>query len=220
MPLHAPYSVSREDRRKFAHEYDHLDTPMSFPQQKIQALENPTEHSLKVQRVFEALIANPDIANLYQYKYLPCRNVEYPCSMGDYCCYVHTQVYIDALTLYKQAQRKAIQTQASPAPRNTFVSISAASQRSTSVSSGPSSNSSVPSPSPVGGTSSVSSIVSTPVPSPSVINAPVLKTDQPQNYGPRFGMPPLVIIDDTVYRMRRDILFGINVNLRDVIHRA
>jgi len=250
MSLKTSYSVSLDARIQYAQEFDHLETPMSFPQQKLRAQQNPKEHAIKVRRIYNGMMANPEIANLKEYKYLRCRNVEFPCTMEDACCFVHTQEYKDAHWLFKRSQEKATQTQERPAfrpasrevfrpvprrvpPRQFFVPVSERSERLTPASStsGPSSRSSVPSSSPSVRSSSPveravsasSSIVSAPprvMPTPAPSAFKAPVMNQPQILCPPLGIP-LEIIDDAGYAAPKwTIMSGLNIDLRGVFPRG
>lgn len=211
MPISVAYAVSRNDRKRFAAEYDSLEKPATFEQQRAWALANPRAQALLVKRVFDGLMSHRAIADQHQYKYLRCKHIQRTgsCPLQDRCSFVHTEAYKAATVCYKRAHGQAIR----PAPR--------VGERSASpVSSSPPP---APSPSPVEGLPPQEELPApqtpeqaelAPSPIPAAVGAPLV--DQPKQMGPRFGMPPVVIVDDAGLTSRylpRDILFGIKVDL-------
>lgn len=209
MPISVDYSVSRNDRKRFAAEYDSLEKPTTFQHQRIWARNNPDAYALMVQRVFNGLMGHQKIATMPQYKYIRCKHIQLSgsCPLQDRCSFVHTEAYKDATICFRRAHAQSVRS--SPPVGEKSAS--------------PSPISPSPSPSPVEGLPDPEErpaplppepVQLAPSPIPAAVGAP--RGDQPRHAGPRFGMPPVVIIDDaapTSKYLQRDILFGIKVDL-------
>ena len=211
------YSVNRADRMRFAAEFDRLQRSATHKDQRDWARANPDAHRLMVQRVFNGLILNQTIAEMPRYKFMLCKHVERQgsCPMKDSCNFVHTAVYKDAISCYRRVHGASQSREQTP-------SLPQGERSTPSVESSPPTS---PSPSPEGPDSQAPSVeerafvslepvsfVTPPI--PARVGAPL--SAAPNTFGPRFGMPPVVIIDDApqyTKRTHRDILFGINLDL-------
>ncbi len=214
------YPVSNTERMKFAAQFDHLDQPASFPEQKKWSLDYPVEHARRVDRIVNALFANPAIANLHEYKFKRCRNVEHGCPLKDSCRYVHTQAYKDAIEIYKWKKKERL----SKPPVSKPVSATAPSPSSSDSVSIVSSAFSPPASSPIerARTVPIPAVSAPPRLMVSPVSLPVFRSESPNRFGPYFGMPPLIIIDDIakpgvigppsaqLIKQPRNILFGFN----------
>lgn len=213
MPLNVSYSVNRADRMRFAAEFDRLSKPATFKQQQEWASANPDSHALKAQRIFNGLMSHRAIAEMPQYKFLRCRHIERKgsCPMEDRCNFVHTEAYKDALVCYKRVHGQN--------PRHSQpVGEKSPSPVSSSPASSPNPAEGVPSQEerPVSQPPVLTPELVFPAPSPipAAVGTPL--AEQPRHAGPRFGMPPVVIVDDAAILTKyvpRDILFGIDVDL-------
>lgn len=217
MSYRVSYAVNRADRMRFAAEFDRLQRPATFKDQREWARANPDAHRLMVQRVFNGLIQQQNIAEMPRYKFMLCKHVERQgsCPMKDSCNFVHTAVYKDAISCYKRALGDSQSREQTP-------SLPQGERSTPSVQSSPEPS---PSPSPEGPDTQAPSVVERdsvspePVsfvspPIPARVGAPLSAV--PNTFGPRFGMPPVVIIDDAPLlskKMTRDILFGIDLDL-------
>lgn len=211
------YTVSSADRMRYAAAFDRLQRPATHKDQREWARANPDAHLLMVQRVFNGLILNQTIVEMPRYKFMLCKHVERQgsCPRKDSCNFVHTAVYKDAISCYRRVHGASQSREQTP-------SLPQGERSTPSVESSPPTS---PSPSLEGPGSQAPSVeerafvslepvsfVSPPI--PARVGAPLSAV--PNTFGPRFGMPPVVIIDDApqyTKRTPRNILFGIDVDL-------